>query len=194
MARVLLVGLLFFVVVGGLAVYQVRTRMSAARLGTDVTYTLDGQGNALVEIVEKTYFVDEETQRNFDGLVAKTGKPDAERFGKGIENSIKSLAEMTGRGGMAASDFEARFDRQAEYGARVYRFRWMGFAEERNGTWVVDFRAADAVKLTRDSSLSIVLPPGAVVAKAEPGPTARDGRRLVWTGAGEVPWPYVEYR
>ena len=194
MARLLLVGLLFFVVVGGLAVYQVRARMTAARLGTDVTYTLDGQGHALVEIVEKTYFVDEETQRNFDGLVAKMGRPDVERFGKGIESSIKSLAERTGRVGMAVSDFEARFDRRAEYGARVYRFRWMRFAEERDGAWVVDFRAADAVKLTRDSSLSIVLPPGAVVATADPRPTAREGGRLVWIGAGEMPWPYVEYR
>ena len=182
------------VVMGSISIFQLRTRMSGARLGSDVTYILDDQGNARVEMVEKTYFVDADTERNFDGVVARVGQPDIDRFGKGVEESIRNLAEKTGRMGMVVSGFEARFDKKADYGARVYRFRWDGFAERRDGMWVVDFRAADDAKLTRDSSLAIVLPPGAMLVKVNPSPSSNDGGKLVWTGIGEMAWPYIEYR
>jgi len=195
MRKLFWAGLVLLIVVGAAAAVQVRTRMSAARLGSDVTYMLDGQGDAVVQVVEKTYFVDTETERNFDGLMARVGHPDAEAFRRGVESSLKRLAERIGRQ-MVVSDFEASFDRQPEYGAVVYRFRWAGFAEWRDGAWAVDFKAADPIRLNKDSSLSIALPRGAALVKAEPAPVRVEngGALLVWTGAGEMAWPYIEYR
>lgn len=194
MSRLLLVGLVLFILLGSMAVVQVRTRMGGTRLGSDVIYTLDERGNAAVQMVEKTYFVDAETEKNFDGLVARMGQPDAGRFGNGIRESVKKLGEKIGRPQMEVSGFQARFQREAEYGARLYSFNWTAFAERREGSWVVDFRAADGVKLTKDSSLTVLLPAGSVLVTAVPPPSALDGRKLVWTGAREIPWPYLEYR
>ena len=83
MTKILLGVFALFIFFSSMAVYQVRDRMSNARLGSDVTYTLDKNGTASVRMVEKTYFVDEETRKNFDALVARIGNPDAESFGKG---------------------------------------------------------------------------------------------------------------
>ncbi len=195
MRRLFWAGLLLFIVVGAGAAIQVRTRVSAARLGSDAIYTLDGQGDAVVKLVDKTYFVDRETERNFDGLVARMGRPDVEPFRRGVEKSLKELSDRTGHQ-IVVSDFEASFDRQPEYGAVVYRFRWASFATRRDGVWVVDFKAADPMRLNRDSSLTVVLPQGAALLRTEPAPARVDGggTLLVWTGVGEVSWPYIEYR
>ena len=193
--RALLAALALLVVLGGVATLQVRTRMSAARLGSDVYYTIDANGDARVEVVDKTYFVDPETGKNFDGLVARLGKPDPETFRTAVEKNVKSVADKTGRSGMGVSDFETGFDRQADYGAQIYRFRWTAFAANSNGIWVVAFRQADQMKLTKDSSITIVLPPGALLVKVEPEPSAPStGTKLMWSGAGLMAWPYVEYR
>ena len=168
--------------------------MSASRLGSDIVYAVDGQGNAAVEITNKSYFVDAATADNFNGMVARMGLPDTESFRKSVEELTTSLATKTGRP-LSVSDFEANFKRTSDYGAQVYRFKWAGFADKRDGIWVVDFRVSGTVKLTKDSSLSIVLPPGATLVKAEPVPTGGDGaRKLVWTGPGEISWPYIEYK
>ena len=58
---------------GTFAAFDLRNRMSAARLGSDVVYVLDGRGNAAVEIVNKSYFVDVLASRNFDGMAARIG-------------------------------------------------------------------------------------------------------------------------
>ncbi len=194
MAKVFFAVFGIFVVLGSYAAFEFRGRMSGARLGSDVTYTLDAQGNAAVEMANKSFFIDADTEKNFDGMVARLGQPDTEAYRKGVEDSLKKLSEKTGRQ-FAVSDFEASFDRHPDYGAQLYRFRWAGFAEQRNGVWVVDFKAANAVKLNKDSTLAIVLPTGATLVKADPAPTGGDGvGKLVWTGNGEMPWPYVEYR
>lgn len=194
MAKVLLAVFGIFIVLGSYAAFELRGKMSAARLGSDVTYSLDAQGNAAVEMVNKSFFTDADTEKNFDGMVARLGQPDTEAFRKGVEDSLKNLSDQTGRQ-FAVSDFEASFERKPDYGAQLYRFRWSGFAEKRDATWVVDFKAANAVKLNKDSTLAIVLPTGATLVKADPAPTGGDGvGKLVWTGNGEMPWPYVEYR
>jgi hypothetical protein len=193
--KALLIGLAVFVALGGLATFQVRTRMSAARLGSDVSYTIDSKGDAQVEVLEKTYFVDAETERNYDGLVARVGKPDLETFRSGIEKNVQNVAERTGRSGMTVTDFQARFEKKAEYGGRIYSFRWTAFAEKKDGSSVVDFRRTDEMKLTKDSSLTIVLPAGATLVNVVPAPTGpSSGTKLVWSGEGSMPWPYVEYR
>ena len=194
MARVLLGIIAVFVLVGGYSIFQFRDRMSSARLGSDVTYTLDAQGNASVLVVNKSYFVNDDTARNFDGMVARLGRPSAESYQKSVEESLKNLSERTGRHFQVA-DFEASFDRQPEYGAQVYRFRWTGFAEWRDGAWVVDFKGANTVRLNKDSSLTVVLPAGSTLVKAEPAPSGdHSSGRLVWKGGAEMPWPYIEYR
>jgi hypothetical protein len=192
--KILIALISLFLVFGTFAAFDLRNRMSSSRLGSDVVYTLDAQGNAAVEMKNKSYFVDTATAENFDAMAARLGRPDAEVFRKSVEESTNSLAGKAGRP-MMVSDFEAGFQRAPEYGAQVYKFKWTGFAEKRDGIWAVDFKAAGAVKLTADSSLAIVLPPGATLIKAEPAPKAGDGARtLVWTGAGEIPWPYIEYK
>lgn len=183
-----------FVLFGTMAVFQVRTRMAAARLGSDITYAIDERGDATVRMLEKTYFVDAETERNFDGMVARAGEPDAEKFGVGIQESVKGLGETIGRPGMDVSGFRASFRRMPDYGAREYSFRWTGFAERREQSWVVDFRAAEKIKLTKDSSLVVVLPPGAGLVSVDPLPKQTDARTLIWSGPLEIPWPYIEYR
>ena len=194
MAKVFFAVFAVFIVLGGYAAFDFRGKMSTARLGSDVTYTLDAQGNAAVEMVNKSYFAGPETEKNFDGMVARLGHPDADAFRKGVEGSLENISDKTGRQ-FVVSGFESSFDRRPDYGAQVYRFRWAGFAEKRDATWVVDFKAANSMKLNKDSSLSIVLPVGASLVKAEPPPTAGDGSaNLVWTGTGEMLWPYVEYR
>lgn len=193
MAKILLAVVGVFVVLGSFSVMEFRNKMSAARLGSDVTYSLDAQGNAAVEMVNKSYFTDADVQKNFDNMVARIGQPDIEAFRKGVEDSLKNVSDKTGRQ-FSVSDFEGSFQRQADYGGQAYRFRWSGFAEQRDGSWVVDFKAANVVKLNKDSSLTVVLPPGAVLVKADPAPTGGNGTRLVWTGTGEMPWPYIEYR
>lgn len=195
MSRLFWLAFALFVIVSSAGVLQLRSKMSAARLGTDVVYILDEQGNAAVEVVDKTYFVDGDTAKNFDGLVARVGRPDHEPFRKGIEDSLKVLEERTGRSGMAVSDFEARFERQAAYGAKVYGFRWIGFAQKRDDRWVVDFRKANPTRMTKDSSLTVALPVGMSPLATEPSPVGGFAAgRLVWSGAGEMPWPYIEYR
>lgn len=194
MKRILLVVLALFTIFGSMAVYQVRDRMGKARLGSDVTYTLDEKGTASVRMVEKTYFVDDDTRKNFESLVARIGRPDAESFGQGMQQPLSDLMDRTGRTNMVMSGFEAGFDRQQEYGGRVYRFKWEGFAEQRDGRWVIDFRAANGIKLTKDSSLTVIVPPRASILSADPAPAAEQGGRLVWSGPGELPWPYIEYR
>lgn len=194
MSKLYWIGLALFIVLSTMGVLQVRTRMSEARLGSDVMYILDRDGNAAVRVVEKTYFVDVETQRNFDALVARTGQPDAENFGKGIQESVKRLGDMIGRAEMEVSDFQARFERSDDYGARVYSFCWGGFAQLLHDRWVLDFRAAGAVKLTKDSSLSVIIPEGMSALRVEPHPSIMKGQELVWRGAGEMQWPYIEYR
>ena len=54
MARVLFGIIAVFVLLGGYSIFQFRDRMSSARLGSDVTYTLDAQGNASVLVVNKS--------------------------------------------------------------------------------------------------------------------------------------------
>ncbi len=191
MLRVLLVVAGLFVVLGSISAFQFRERMSNARLGSDVTYSLDAQGDAAVEMANKTYFVDAETERNFDGQVARLGEPDVAAFQKGVEDSLKNVA--AGRT-MSVSEFEASFERTKEYGANVYRFQWAGFAQQQGGVWVVDFKSAKPMKFTKDSSLVITLPAGAALLKADPAPTSQEAGRLVWTGASEMPWPHVEYK
>ncbi|MHB0871027.1 MAG: DUF4897 domain-containing protein [Chloroflexota bacterium] len=194
MPKAFLAVLGILLLLGGYSAWEFRGKMSDARLGSDVTYTIDAQGNAAVEMVNKSFFMDESTEKNFDGMVARLGKPDGEAYRKGVEESLKKLSEKTGRQ-FVVSDFEASFERHADYGAQVYRFRWSGFAEQRNGAWVVDFKAASAVKLNKDSSLAVVLPQGAAMVRAEPAPTGGDGAaKMVWTGTGEIPWPFIEYR
>lgn len=192
--KILIALILLFLVLGTLAAFDLRDRMAASRLGSDVVYTLDAQGNAAVEMTNKSYFVDVATKENFDTMAARLGRPDPEAFRKSVEESTNNLAGMTGRP-MAVSDVESSYLRTSDYGAQVYRFLWMGFAEQRDGVWVVDFKTAGAVKLTADSSLAVVLPPGATLLKAEPAPTSGSSdRKLVWAGAGEIPWPYIEYK
>lgn len=177
-----------------MAAFDFRNRMSSSRLGSDVTYSIDEQGTASVEVVNKSFFVDSTTADNFDKMAARTGHPDADAYRKSIEESTGSLAEKTGRQ-MLVADFVSSYERSAEYGAQVYRFKWFGFAEKRDSTWVVDFTGANPIKMTKDSSLTVVLPPGTSLAKATPSPTGGDGKStLVWTGTGEMPWPYLEYR
>ncbi len=194
MAKVLLAIIGVLVVFGFFSAWEFRGKMSGARLGSDVAYSLDAQGNAAVEMSNKSFFTDADVEKNFDAMAARLGRPDTEAYRKGVENSLKSLSERTGRQ-YTVSDFEGSFDRHPDYGAQLYRFRWAGFAEQRGGVWVVDFKAANVVKLNKDSSLTVVLPPGASLVKAEPAPTGGDGStKLVWTGTGEMPWPYIEYR
>lgn len=182
------------IVVGAFTVFQFRGEMSGARLGSDAIYTLDSQGNASVEMVNKTYYTDPNTKKNFDDMVARLGKPDTQAFQKGVEDSLKNVSDRTGRQ-IVVSGFEGSFEQHPDYGAQLYRFSWASFAQQSNGMWVVDFRAANGMKLTKDSSLTIVLPPGATLVKADPAPTAGDaGGKLTWTGPSELPWPYVEYR
>ncbi len=193
MAKLFFALLGVFVVLGGFAVFNVRERMSGARLGSDVTYTIDAKGDAGVEMANKSYFVDAETEKNFDAMAARIGTPDVEPYRKGVENSLKNITDKTGRV-FVVDDFEGRFDRHPDYGAQLFRFRWFGFAEKRDSVWVVDFRAANSIKLTKDSSLTVVLPPGATLVKADPAPTTEDGTgKLVWEGPGEMPWPHIEY-
>ncbi|HZK67134.1 MAG TPA: DUF4897 domain-containing protein [Chloroflexota bacterium] len=194
MTKILLGVFALFIFFSGMAVYQVRDRMSNARLGSDVTYTLDQNGTASARMVEKTYFIDDETRKNFEALVARIGNPDAESFGKGMEQPLTNLKDQTGRTNMAMSGFQAEFQKTEGYGARVYRFKWEGFAEQRDGRWVIDFRAANSIKLTKDSSLTVVIPPGASLLTADPAPAAVQGGKVVWSGSGEMPWPYIEYR
>ncbi len=194
MAKVLLAIVGIFVVLGGYSVVEFRGKMSQARLGSDVTYTLDTQGDASVEMVNKSYFSGPDVEKNFDGMVARLGQPDTAAFQKGIEDSLKNLSDRTGRQ-FEVSGFQASFERQPDYGAQVYRFRWTGFAEQQNGVWVVDFKGANSVKLNKDSSLTVILPPGATVVKTSPAPTGGNGTgKLAWTGTGEIPWPHIEYR
>lgn len=194
MSKALLAVFAIVLLVGGYSVWEFRAKMGDARLGSDVTYTIDAQGNAAVEMVNKSYFTDASVEKNFDGMVSRLGRPDPESFRKGLEESLKKLSEKTGRE-YVVSDFDAAFERHPEYGAQVYRFRWSGFAEERDGVWVVDFKAASSVKLNKDSALTVVLPEGVTMVRAKPAPTAGDGKtRLVWTGAAEMAWPFIEYR
>ena len=194
MAKVLFAVFGVFIVLGAFAAFDFRGKMSAARLGSDVTYTLDAQGNASVEMVNKSYFTDPDTEKNFDGMVARLGEPDTAAFRKGVEDSLKNISDKTGRQ-MALSGFQGSFERKSDYGAQVYGFQWADFAQQRNGVWVVDFRAANGMKLTKDSTLTIVLPAGATVVKVDPAPTAGDGGgKLTWSGPSEMPWPYVEYK
>lgn len=194
MGKVILGLVVLFIFLGTMAAFDFRTRMGASRLGSDVTYALDGQGTASVEVVNKSFFVDAATADNFDKMMARTVRPDVEAFRKSIVESTGSLVEKTGRS-MTVADFESSFARSAEFGAQVYRFRWSGFAAKRDGMWVIDFSAAGPIKLTADSSLTIVLPPGLTATKVEPAPGQGIGTaRLVWTGAGEIRWPYLEYR
>lgn len=193
MAKVFFAVFAVFLVLGGLAAVDFRGKMSSARLGSDVTYTLDSRGNAAVEMVNKSFFTDGSTEKNFDEMAARLGQPDVAAYRKGVEESLKNISDKAGRQ-FTVSDFEGSFERRPEYGAQVFRFRWTGFAEQRGADWVVDFKTAKAMKLTKDSSLVIVLPTGASLVKAEPAPTGGDARRLVWTGNGEMPWPYVEYK
>lgn len=194
MTKILLLVFVSFTFFGGMAVLQVRDRMSNARLGSDLVYTLDEGGNASVEMVEKTYFADADTQKNFDAMVARVGRPGVESFGEGMEKSLTEVMKVTGRANMAMSGFQAEFHKTESYGARVYRFKWDGFAEQRDGRWVIDFRAANGIKLTKDSSLTVIVPPRASILSADPAPAAEQGGRLVWSGPGELPWPYIEYR
>lgn len=194
MAKVFFAVLGIFIVFGGFAAFEFRGKMSAARLGTDVTYAIDTQGDAAVEMANKSFFTDADIEKNFDAMVARVGRPDVEAYHKGVESSLKNISDKTGRQ-FTVSGFEASFDRHPDYGAQVYRFGWAGFAEKRDAVWVVDFKAANAMKLNKDSSLTVILPFSAVLIKAEPAPTGGDGiGKLVWTGTGEMPWPYVEYR
>ena len=191
MLRVLFVVLGIFVVLGAISAFQFRERMSAARLGSDVSYTVDAEGTAQVKMANKSYFVDAETEKNFDESVERRGSPDSQAFQQGVEDSLKNVS--AGRE-MAVSDFSASFERTKEYGAQVYRFRWSGFAQKVDGAWVIDFSNAKPMKFTKDSSFVIVLPAGATLVNAEPAPTTREDNRLVWTTAGEMSWPRVEYR
>ncbi len=191
MLRVMLVTLGVFVVLGSVSAFQFRERMSSARLGTDVVYALDSRGNAAVEMTNKSYFVDADTEKNFDAQVARLGQPDSAPFQKGVEDSLKNVS--AGRE-MSVTDFEASFERTEEYGAQVFRFRWNGFAQPEDGAWVVDFKAAKPMKFTKDSSLVVVLPDGTSLVKADPAPTSLEGGRLVWVGTGEMPWPHLEFK
>lgn len=182
------------IVAGAFAAFQFRGEMSSARLGSDAIYTLDSQGNASVEMVNKTYYTDPNTKKNFDDMIARLGQPNTQAFQNGVEDSLKNVSDRTGWQ-IVVSGFEGGFERHSDYGAQVYRFRWADFAQQNNGMWIVDFRAANSMKLTKDSSLTIVLPPGATLVKVDPTPIGGNtGGKLAWTGPSELPWPYVEYK
>ncbi len=194
MTKILLALLAIFILFGTYATLDFRGKMGAARLGTDVTYTLDSQGDATVEMANKSYFTTPETEKNFDAMVARVGRPESEAYRKGVEDSLRNISDKTGRL-FTVSDFEAKFERQPDHGAQVYRFRWSGFAERRGAVWVVDFKVASSMKLNKDSSLTVILPAGTSTVKVEPAPTGGDeSSRLVWTGTGEIAWPYIEYK
>ena len=106
-----------------------------------------------------------------------------------MEQPLTNLKDQTGRTNMSVSGFEASFDLQPEYGGRVYRFQWENFAEQRDGKWVIDFQGAKGIKLTKDSALTVVIPPGASLLTADPAPAA--SREASWSGTdrGRYPGP-----
>ncbi len=173
--------------------WYVQQKSAEATLGTDMTYTLATNGDALVEQANKVYFTTPDAEANFRNLEQRGAPLRTDATAKTMSDVLKNLSDQAGRP-MTATDFAARLDRTGEYGAQVVAFRWTGFAAQSGDTWLIDYSFADKIVLNEHSNLIIVLPDGAKLLSADPAPMEQQGARLLWRGPGTLPWPRVEYR
>lgn len=190
--RIIIIGVAIFAL-AFVARWIIQQRVSRAVLGTDMVYTIEPDGGAIAEQFNKVHFTTRDAERNFADLEQRSASLRTSASEKSTRDVLKTLSDRAGRT-MTASDFSARLERTAEYGAEVVSFHWSAFAVLKGDSWQIDYSFADKITMNDHSALIILLPPGAQLLSADPAPTEQKDLRLTWCGPGSIPWPRVEYR
>lgn len=192
--RILIISAVGLVIALGFRFY-LQYQTSQVPRGSAAVYTIDANGDARVELTDRIYFSRPDIEQNFDSYLERiSGRSvDVEVLAKTMREKVDSLSQNLGRQ-MAVGDFSAKVVKEADFGGRQNEFRWRSFASLEDATWKIAFPQTETVMMNDRSSLSLVLPPGAQVLAAEPGPDTTENGVLTWRGPREIPWPIVSYR